>query len=369
MNVIRFSLFALISITILFVSCTDNTDDEKIKPVFRDISELVYASVKVVSKDAYHSRSSKSGIIQNIYVKEGSTVRKGDHLFKVKATANSSNQLHSANINLNEAKENLNGSNSKLQSIKLDMQRIREQNLVDSSNYQRRKRLWEQNIGSKNEFEQSQLVYQTSASQLHVKQLEYQQVRLNLRSKYEKAKNQVKTEKYLLGDLAISSQIDGIVLTLFKEVGEYISPQENFASIGSANNFILNINIDEVDISKIEIGDTAIINLEAHPNQVYTSVLTYIANNKDESTQTFHVEATFTHKPLKLFNGLSGEANILVARRKDAIVVPSQYLLDKNKVLTEEGSLDVIIGVKNLEYVEILSGIDTTTTLLKPDIQ
>lgn len=357
------------SLTILLVSCQNKQNEDRIKPVFRDISEFVYASAKVVSHDAYQSRSTQSGIIQEIFIKEGDQVKKGQSLFKIKATADSNNKLYNATVTLNEADENLSGNNSKLNSIEIEIQRIKKQNQIDSSNYTRRNRLWEQNIGSKNELENSLLAYQSSTSRLKVLLLDYQQARLNLTSQFEKARNQVKTEQTLLADLEITSQIDGVILSLFKEVGEFISPQENFASIGNNDNFILNINIDEIDISRIAIGDTAIILLEAYPNEVYTSVLSYISKVKDESTQTFKVESTFTENPIKLFNGLSGEANVLVARRKNAIVIPSQYLLDRNKVLTEQGTLNVNVGVKNMEYVEILEGIDTATILLKPDIQ
>ena len=369
MSMAKCYFLILISLSTILGSCQSKQKEDRIKPVLKDISEFVYASANVVSQDLYQSRSTKSGIIQEILVKEGDKVKKGQPLFRIKATADSNNRLYNATVNLNDAKENLSGNNNKLNSIKIDIQQVEEQNLIDSSNYMRRKSLWDQNIGSKNEMEQFLLVYQASSSRLNALQLTYQQTKLNLESNYEKAKNQVRTEQSLLGDLEIVSQIDGDVLSLFKEVGEYISPQENFASIGSNDNFILNINIDEVDISRIAIGDTAIILLEAYPDEVYTSVLNYIANIKDKSTQTFKVEGTFIDRPTKLFNGLSGEANILVARRKNAIVIPSQYLLDRNKVLTEQGSLDIRVGVKNIEYVEILEGIDTSTTLLKPKIQ
>jgi hypothetical protein len=79
------------------------------------------------------------------------------------------------------------------------------------------------------------------------------------------------------------------------------------------------------------------------------------------------VEAEFKELPPKVYYGLSGEANIVVSTRDNAIVIPAEYLLGDNKVLTEEGEKSVQVGIKNLKFAEILSGIDTTTSLLKPE--
>jgi len=67
-----------------------------------------------------------------------------------------------------------------------------------------------------------------------------------------------------------------------------------------------------------------------------------------------------------LFNGLAGEANIIVSKRKNALTIPSGYLIDKNKVLTTDGEKEIEIGLKNLKFVEVLSGIDVNTIILKP---
>jgi len=56
----------------------------------------------------------------------------------------------------------------------------------------------------------------------------------------------------------------------------------------------------------------------------------------------------------------------MVDQRKRTMVIPSNYLLPDNKVLSSEGEISVTIGIKNLEFVEVLSGIDTTTILLLP---
>lgn len=362
-------ILKIIFIFLLLSSCGESEDDKKIKPIYKDISEYVYASVDIVSANNFTCKSSRSGIVQDIFVEKGMEVKKGQLLFTVSPTAEFKNRLSNAEVNLKDAKDNLLGYNSKLKNVEVEIKRSREKNSLDSINYNRKIQLWNKGIGSKNDLEQTRLNYQNSTSLLELQELKYKQTKIDLSNKYELAKNRLSTERELLNDLEINAEIDGVVFDIFKEKGELITSQEIFAQIGSSKSYEISMNIDEVDISKIELGDTAIIQLEAYADKVYTSLISYISETKDNATQTFEVEAVFLEKPKKLYNGLSGEANILVDRRKNAIVIPSDYILNRNSVLTENGPIEVKTGVKNLEYIEILEGLDSTTFLLKPDTE
>lgn len=357
----------LIAILIISISCKKQIDEQEVKPSIKNITEFVYASSNVIPRDKYFCRSIRSGIIEKVFINEGDVVKKGQSLFSIRASADVKNRLNNATVNLEESKENLSGTNNKLKSIEVELQRAKDQLSIDSINYQRRKKLWDQKIGSQNELDRSLLSYNTSTNRVEAIKIEYEQARLTLKNNLEKAQNLVSTERDLLGDLVVRSKIDGKIFKIFKQVGELINTQENFAEIGSTEDFIVEMYIDEVDISKITLGDTAIIHLEAYPDTVYISTLSQISAMKDLSTQTFTAESVFVNPPSKLFNGLSGEANIMVDKRKEALIIPSDYLYNGNIVLTNNGETKVKVGVKSLEYIEILSGVDTSTVLLKPD--
>ena len=356
----------LVSLLLLLFACQDKNSDEDIKPHLSNITESVYASVKVIPEDAYNCKSTMSGLIKKIYIQEGDQVKKGQTLFTISPAAELSNRLKDAQLYLNEAKENYLGKSNQLINLELEMANLKEQNQLDSVNYERARRLWNQNIGSKNQLERSQLAYQNSTSKVNSLINKYAQTKLNLKNQYERAQNLVSTTSTQLKDFEIQAEIDGKVFAIYKELGEFISPQESFAEIGSATNFIIEMDIDEVDISKIELGDTAIINLEAYPDKLFSSTLNYISDKKSNTTQTFKVEAEFTQSPVKLFHGLSGEANIVISRKENAIIIPSDYLISGNKVLTADGEVELKLGIKGLEFVEVLEGIDSSITILKP---
>ncbi|MBX2816630.1 MAG: efflux RND transporter periplasmic adaptor subunit [Saprospiraceae bacterium] len=349
------------------MGCKPGGEQETTRAELRDISEYVYASVEIVSERTQQCKTPISGIIQNILVERGQKVSSGELLFTITPTADLRNRLSSAELALKDAKDKYLGDNNNLRSIEIEIQRTRENNVLDSINYERKARLWREGIGSENELDQLRLKYQNSGNLLRAQQLQYKQRQAELANAYALAQNRLQTERKLLRDYQVRSEIDGVVFTVFKEKGELILPQEVFAEIGSDDSYVIEMNIDEVDIAKIEVGDTAAIQLEAYGDVIFQSVLRFISATKDASTQTFEVEGAFVEAPSKLYNGLSGEANILVAKRKDAWVIPSEYVRNKNSVLTTEGTIDVKIGVKTLEFVEVLEGIDSSMVLLKPE--
>lgn len=354
----------IIIFLISIISCKNN-QHQQVKPRLADLTESVYAAVEVIPKEAYNPQPNRSGIIKSIMVEEGDVVSKGQPLFEISVTPEVKNRVKNAELNLEESRSNYVGENNMLLNIQAEINTVKQQLSLDSLKYFRQKKLWDQNIGSKNDLENLKLKYKSSQNQLDILKQSYAQTLSKLEKTYLRNVSQNKSEKSQLKDFVVKSSISGVVYTIKKEVGEFISSQSEFAEIGSKDQFILEMAVDEMDIMKIEVGDTAIIVLDAFPDRVFTSLVTKISPKKDARSQTFATEGKFISPPEKLYNGLVGEANIVVGRRKKAIVIPSEYLISDNKVLTPDGEIPVKVGIKTLEYVEILAGIDTTTILQK----
>lgn len=353
-------VYLLVLISIL--SCDSN--NEKIKPKLSTITESVYASVAVRPEITYFPNTIHSGRIQKIYIKEGDTVVKGQLLFEIELP-NKENHLNTVILDYEQAESNYLGKESLLNNIMLETEIQKERLTQDSMNFIRQKKLWSQNIGAKVDLENAKIAYEASQNKFQSLQQTYTQTLQNLKNSYQKAQNNLKMEQQAMGEFIVQSKINGTVYSLFKEEGDLITQQEKFAEIGSNDHFKIEMNIDEVDIIKINLGDTAIIILDAYPDKVFKAFITAISPKKDETTQTFTVESRFISLPPKLYYGLSGEANIIIETKMNALTIPPQYLLVNGKVVTEEGEKEVKVGMKNLEFVEILTGIDSSTLLLK----
>lgn len=348
--------FLLIGLTVL--SCSQQT--EKILPMEIALTESVYASATIQPDSLYKVYAVVSGILETNLVKEGDLVSENQQLFQIMNTAPKLN-TENAKFNLELAQENYNGNAAILNSIKDEIASAQLKLANDSINYFRQKNLWNQHIGSKQEYETKKLNYELATNQLKRLQANYKQTKNQLETAVKQAKNNYETSSVLTKDFTVKSKINGKVYALYKEPGEIISSMEPLASVGSEERFIIKLLVDEVDIVRISIGQEVLLNLEAYNEKVFKATISKIYPQKDERNQTFTVEAEFVNQPEILYPGLSGEANIIIAKKEKVLAIPKTFLIDRDKVKTDEGLIPVKTGVQNMDYVEILSGISKDT--------
>lgn len=348
---------------LLFTSCADKI--EKIQPEVNTITESVYASATVQPENLYSVFSSVNGILEDFFVEECSEIKAGDALFQI---INNNPKLNAENAKLayELALENFKGKNAVLESLQKEIDAAKLKFETDSINFFRQSNLWKQNIGSKADYEARKLAYDLSKNNLSILKKNFAQTDSELQNKLQQAENNYKSALTLSSDFTITSKTDGKVYAVYKKPGETVTTMEPIASIGHAENFIIELLIDEVDIIKVQTGNPVIINLDAYRNKAFTGTVSKIYPQKDARNQTFKLEAIFDENPEVLYPGLSGEANVIILERENTMIIPKSYLIDGNKVKTDSGILEVEKGIETTEFVEVLSGIESNTWIYKP---
>ncbi|WP_274474507.1 efflux RND transporter periplasmic adaptor subunit [Mangrovimonas aestuarii] len=351
----------LIILLVLF-SC--NKDEERIYPQKVPLTESVYSSVTIQPDSLYEIYSAVSGILDFNYLEEGDNVKKGDSIIQV---INNTPKLNTENakLSLQLAKENYQGRAAILDEIEDEILAAQLSYKNDSINYFRQKNLWNQKIGSKMELDNKQLAYELSSNKLSLLKNKRFRMENELETQLKQAQNNYRTSLINTKDFTIKSKINGKVYALYKNPGETVLIQEPLGTVGSDKIFIIEMLIDEEDIVKVALNQKALITLDAYKSKVFEATVDKIYPKKDERSQTFLVEAIFVDSPKVLYPGLSGEGNIIIATKEQALTIPKTYI-SNNKVLTDSGWVEVVTGLQNLERIEILDGIDETTALVKP---
>ena len=68
-----------------------------------------------------------------------------------------------------------------------------------------------------------------------------------------------------------------------------------------------------------------------------------------------------------LYPNLTTEANVVIHRKAQTLTIPRAYLVNDSLVMLENKQQRVVVvGLKDYIKAEILSGLDTNTTLVKP---
>lgn len=353
-----------ISVLLFASSCSDKQD--KILPTQQSLTESVYASATIQPDSLYQVYAVVSGILDEVFVEEGDTVYKNSPLCQI---INNAPKLNSQNAKfaLDLAKENYNGSAAILGSIKEEIDAARLKFKNDSVNYYRQKNLWDQRIGSKMQYDTKKLNYELASNQLKLLENKYDRTKNELKTAVKQAQNNYSTASIANNDFTVTSKMNGKIYAIFKEPGEIITSMEAIAAIGSKNRFVIQLLVDEVDIVKINTTQQVLINLEAYSDTIFKAQVSKIYPKKDARNQTFTVEAIFMHPPKILYPGLSGEANIIIAQKDSVLIIPKAYLIDDNKVKTDDGIVEVKTGLQNMDAIEILSGINKDTYIYKPD--
>lgn len=348
----------------LLLSCSSKK--EGITPVRSALVESVYSSVTIQPDSLYKAYATVMAILDRNLVEEGTLVKDGTPILKL-INIKPALSRENAKLNFELARENNSGNTSILNSLDREIRAARLSFYNDSVNYLRQKTLWEQEIGSRVEFENRKLAYELSRNNLQLLKKDYERTQNELSNQVQQALNNYRSSEYSAEEFIINSKIDGKVYALYKNPGELVNTVEPVALLGSADHFIVEMLVDETDIVKLEVGQKTLVTLDAYGNHVFEAVIHKIYPTKDERTQTFKIEAVFTEAPPKLYPGLAGEANIIIAEKKKALIIPKEYLVDAEHVLTDEGLKKITIGLQDIENIEILSGINEDQKIYKPE--
>ena len=347
---------------LFFLSCKNK--QETIKPIVSAISESIYASGLVKTNDQYQVYASVNGIIDQVYVQEGSMVKKGDPLFTI---SNETQQLNKENAALAANFADINANQSKLTDAKIAINQSKNKLKNDSLLWVRQTALWQQQIGTKNELEERELVFQNAKDAYSSAILKYEELKRQLDFSAAQSKKNLLISNQLQNDFTIKSKINGMVYSLNKVKGELASPQTPLAVMGDASSYILEMQVDEFDILKIKLGQIVMVNLESYHDTSFEATVTKINPLMNERSKTFLVEAVFKTLPEKLYPNISFEANILLKTKEKALLIPRTYMVNDSTVLLANGEKKTVkTGLKDFNKIEIISGITTTDELLKP---
>ena len=346
-------------IILLLISCKKK---EKVVVRKTSIAESVYASGVVKAEKQYNIYPEVSGVLGKIYVKDGATVHKGDLIFSIEGNT-AELKTENAKLDLERSREN----QSKIEEFRRQAGIAFRQYQQDSVMFIRQQNLWKQLVGTKVELEERRLAAVRSKSAWLNALTQQQQVEKDLAVELKTAKNNVNIAGEAEKNYNKRSEVDGKIYTVFMEEGEFVNPQTLVAVAGEADRFLLEIQVDENDISKIKTGQKVFVTMDSHGDTVYRAVVTSVSPIMNPGTGTFTVESVFETAPSLLYPNLSLEASILVNRKANALVIPREYLTDDNYVLTIDGDRKKVkVGLKNYEQVEIVKGLAEGEVLYKP---
>jgi HlyD family secretion protein len=364
LRIMRRTLLSTALLVSLLIGCTE--DRETTTPTVSAITESVYASGIVKAEGQYQVVPAVNGTVAALLVREGDTVKVGQPILRIDDRTSAA-AARSADAQLRLLEQNVSDNGPVLTQLREAVTQARDKYTLDSTNYARQQALWEQRIGSKGDLDQRELAFNGSKAAYTRARKALEETRNRLRTELDVARNSAAISGAGNDDRTPRSLIDGIVYDLMIEPGELATMQRAIAVIGSATDLYLELEVDEYDITRVEVGQEAFITLDSYSDQTFRASVTRIVPLMDERSRTFRIQASFIERPPKLYPNLTAEASIVLQKKEGVITIPASYVIDGAFVLTgPEERTPVKLGIRDMERVEVLEGIDATTTLYKP---
>lgn len=348
---------------LLIISCKDKL--EQTKPTIGDITESVYASGIIKSENQYTVFSTVSGILIKIDVVAGQTIAKGQLLFELeddKAELNTQNARLTYQLSQNENHY----IQDKIAEMAFKVQLARDKMLVDKSLFDRNNRMKEYKIISEVDFEKVELAYKSSQLNLQSSQKQLSQLKSQLKFDQNKNKILLQIGKKTQNDYQIKSALSGQVFDVLVKEGTLISPQTPLAIVGQKEAFLIELEVDEIDMARIKLNQSIVLTLDSYKNTVFDAKVTKIYPIMNEHTRTFKIDAHFIKPPQKIYPNLSAEANIIIQTKKKSIIIPKSFLLEDDSIqVSQTEKRKVKVGLSDYQKVEILAGLKADEIIYK----
>ena len=185
-----------------------------------------------------------------------------------------------------------------------------------------------------------------------------------------------------MNNYTITAPISGTIIEKDAKVGDAVKTGDTLCIVYDLSYLEMNINVDELQISSISVGQQVQITADAVPDKTYVGTVTRVSmkGKSDGGTTTYPVTIRIDDTD-GLRPGMNANAEIVVAEAKNALVVPNAAVVRGSYVLVTKDSpsaanadtameapegfvyVPVKTGVSDDDYTQIVSGIQEGDTI------
>jgi HlyD family secretion protein len=348
----------------------------------RTIIETITANGKIQPEKEVKISPDVSGEIVELTVKEGYEVQKGQLLLRIRP-----------DIYISQKDRSL----AAISSARARLAQAEAQYTQAELSYKRSKQLFGEQTISKSDFEQAEASYTVAKSEVDAAKFAVISSQASVKEANE---NLVKTSIY--------APMTGTVSMLLVELGERVAGTNLMAGtemlrVADLSRMEARVEVNENDIVKVSLGDTALIEVDAYLDRKFKGVVTEIANSAKTTGVSADQVTNFDVKILVLPSsyqslvdagdknpfrpGMSASVDIQTESKSDIITVPIQAVTTRTDttknvknpsgkdiqtlVFVSDGKYaiakEVKTGIQDNNYIEIVSGLaDSAKVIIAP---
>jgi len=317
--------------TVFFIS-TNNQDPVKYEsenPIRTTIEKKTVATGKVVPEDQVEIKPQISGIIHEVFVKEGEIVELGDLIAKIKVVPN---------------EQALNSALGRVDNAKI----VIENSEID---FNRNKKLYEKGIISNQDFIAIELRFNQAKQELVNAENDLKIIQLGTAGKGATNTN-------------IRATVAGTILEIPVKKGDQVIESNNFnpgttvATIADLTDMIFEGQVDEAEVGKLKMDMPLLISLGAINDKTFDAKLRFVAPQgiEEQGAVQFKIEANVSlDSNFFVRAGYSANAMIVIGEKTNVLAIKEALVqFDED---TEEPFVELELGDQEFERRDVELGI------------
>lgn len=322
------------------------------------ISTTVSASGKIETANYLAVTTSVNGIVKKVYVKEGDKVMKGQKILEVTLDSEGQISLDNAYSTYLRAKNSLDSSKNSLFSLESTM--IQKEEAFKTEKENNRYQSHDERVS----YKLAENDYLKAKNDYELKKSEIAQLQIALNSAW---------KEYLSQSPTITASSDGVIANIVAVEGVPILNSvsersvQTVASIKVEGTPIAVLNLTELDINNIKVGQKVNILLNSVQDQTFTGTVVGIdkMGSSTSGVSNYPVTVKFDQDTDKALPNMGIEADIILASKESVLYVPTAAIntKGKNKSVTilengAEKNVEVQTGISDSSNTEIIEGLN-----------
>jgi len=253
-------------------------------------------------------KSAVSGRVVSLKVREGAVVKAGDLLAEVEPDVNQAQSLSDVQASVVTAELTLRDTERQ---------------------YSAQERLFKEGLIGRETLKDFQIKRDLAADSLKASRTRYQIVQ----DRGIPISGEASTQK-----ARVTSPMNGVVITKGVELGETVTSGVSSFNAGTVlftvadlKSLLIKVNLNEVDIAKVAVGQPVRITLDAYPQKVFSGKVRFVAPSAKliEKIKVFLVEIALDDLSDAYRTGMSANVEILGQKREKAVSIPLEALQRK----------------------------------------
>jgi HlyD family secretion protein len=140
------------------------------------------------------------------------------------------------------------------------------------------------------------------------------------------AKTKIEAAQATLDLARIAAPFEGMITDVQTKPGDQVNAGSTAFRIDDLSHLLVDVQVSEVDINSVQVGQDASLTFDAITNKTYTGKVTKVAlvGNANQGVVDFTVTVELTNADDPVKPGMTAGVNIVVQQLKDVLLVPNR---------------------------------------------